>query len=62
MSQGDRAAVHVNLVPIPALVGKSVAICQDLGGEGFIKFDQVHILRRPTSLLVSLAHGPELAL
>ena len=44
MSQCDRAAVDVDLVPVPALVGEGVTIRQHLRGKGFVEFDQINIL------------------
>ena len=43
MSECDRAAIDVDLVPVPALVGEGVTICKNLRGEGFVEFDQVNI-------------------
>ena len=47
MAQCDRATIHVDLVPIPALIGESISICQHLRGKGFIEFDQINIFQRP---------------
>src|SRR5687767_11406662 len=57
MSQRDRAAVDVDLAPIPALVGKSVTISEHLRGKGLIEFDQVHIFQSPADLLEQFWNG-----
>src|SRR5690242_20692633 len=54
MSQRDRAAVHVDLVPVPALIRESVTIRQDLCREGFIELDQVDIFQFPIYFLEQL--------
>ena len=55
MAEGDRAAVDVDLVDIPAelLVDRA-----GLGGEGLVGFDQVEIVDRPAGLLQRLAGSP----
>jgi len=57
MSEGDGAAVDVDLVPVPALVGQGVSVGKDLGGKGFVQFDQIHVAQRPADLFQKLGDG-----
>jgi hypothetical protein len=53
MTKSHRAAVHVNLIPIPiiTLLNKFRPIGQNLGRKGFIQFHQVNIGHRPTNFV-----------
>ncbi len=56
MTQGDRAAVHVQAVGRDA---ELVAAVQHLHGEGFVQLPQVDVLHRQAQLLEHLGHGED---
>src|SRR5678816_719912 len=53
MTQGDRSAVHVDAIPVPA---QFTSTRQRLHGEGFVGFDQVIVADPGASLLHQVAH------
>ena len=57
MAEGNRTAVNVHLVPIPAHVGEFLAVCQGLGGKGFVEFDEIHVVQRPACFGKHLGNG-----
>ena len=50
MTERDRAAVDVDLRPVPALVGEGVTVRKDLRGEGLVELDQIHVHEFPSNL------------
>ena len=58
MAEGDGAAVHVDLIGIPA---QFLTHRQRLHGEGFVGFDQVQLGQRPAGLFQAAAGGGDRA-